>query len=98
MNPRLTSTAGRAFLNGEPTEHYIDLSCYLSEKYPVDMQEDTIPHELAHIIAWRLFQEPRHGAAWKQTAIRLYGNCNRTHQYETLNAAQRKASQAAWKQ
>ena len=81
MNPRLTATAGRAFLHPEMKDQYIDLSCYLSEKYPVDMQEDTIPHELAHIIAWRLYKARGHCATWKQTAIRLYGKCDRTHKY-----------------
>jgi predicted SprT family Zn-dependent metalloprotease len=89
MNARLTSTAGRAFVLGVPQK--CDFSCYLMEKYPEEFFADTIPHELAHIIAYRLHEDKGHGKHWKETATRLYGNCNTTHHMETLHAAKKRA-------
>ena len=75
MNARLTSTAGRAFIEND----YIDLSCYLMENNQEYFAKDTIPHELAHMIAWRLYKDRGHGKAWKYVAYTLYGSYNRCH-------------------
>jgi SprT protein len=84
MNARLTSTAGRAFI-----EHgYIDLSCYLMTNNPETFAEDTIPHELAHMIAFRLYQDRGHGKAWKYVAQTLYGANNRCHTMQTKRRAE----------
>lgn len=87
MNSRLTSTAGRAFLE----QDYIDLSCYLMDNNREYFAEDTIPHELAHIIAWRLYKDRGHGAAWKSVALALYGANNRCHTMQTKRKAEKNA-------
>ncbi len=75
LNNRLKSTAGRAFI-----EHgYIDLSVSLMRDNMDYFARDTIPHELAHMIAWRLYGDRGHGKAWKWVAHTLYGANNRCH-------------------
>lgn len=61
MNSRLTAIAGRAWLSSD----FIDLSCYLMEQYPEVIKAETIPHELCHFIAWRLYRDKGHGPEWK---------------------------------
>lgn len=86
MNARLTSTAGRAFIE----DGYSDFSCYLMEKNAEHFAKDTIPHELSHHIAYRLYGDKGHGKAWKMVALKLYGQNNTYHTMETLNQAKRK--------
>lgn len=86
LNKRLTATAGRAFLDHD----YMDLSVYLFERNIKDFCEDTIPHELAHFIAWRVYKDKGHGKAWKWVAHTLYGNPQRCHNYETKFEAQKR--------
>lgn len=85
MNARLTSTAGRAWLE----DNYIDLSCYLMERYPAEFRDDTIPHELCHHIAYRLYSDKGHGPAWKNT-MRVMGlKDERLHKMVTKSQAQK---------
>jgi predicted SprT family Zn-dependent metalloprotease len=79
MNPRLTATGGRAFLD----HNYCDFSCYLMEREPDYYKSNTIPHELAHHIAWRLYKDNGHGKAWKDVSKMLYGDDNRCHSMGT---------------
>jgi len=83
LNPRLTSTAGRAWI-----EHgFIDLSCYLMSNNAQAFADDTIPHELCHMIAWRLYQDRGHGKGWKFTMQKMGLTPTRCHDMETLNQA-----------
>lgn len=77
INARLTATAGRAFIESNPA--YCDFSAYLMSRDSRYFAVDTIPHELAHHIAWRLYRDNGHGRAWKDVALALYGNNNRCH-------------------
>lgn len=86
LNSRLTGTAGRAFLQGGKVE----LSCYFLEQYPDAMLSNTLPHELAHIIAYRMYGEENHGKAWKMVARSLYGQCNTYHNYTTMRQAKKR--------
>ena len=81
INKRLKSTAGRAFIMAD--QPYSDYSLYLLNKYRQEFENDTIPHELSHHIAWRVWKDRGHGKAWKQVAERLYGSCARTHTMES---------------
>lgn len=81
VNKRLTSTAGRAWLESGKIEY----SAYFLEEYTQDMFENTIPHELAHIIAYRMYGEKNHGKAWKLVALALYGYNNTYHDYIPKN-------------
>ena len=85
MNARLTATGGRAFLD----QNYCDFSCYLMDREPDYFKANTIPHELAHHIAWRLYKDNGHGAAWKNVALQLYGENNRCHAMGTKHRHQK---------
>lgn len=77
INNRLTSTAGRAW--AEDGKGKIDLSRYLMERYPEYFTRDTIPHELAHIISNRLFNDGMHKAGWKFTVQTMGCKTTRCH-------------------
>ena len=85
VNARLTATAGRAFY----TLDKCDFSCYLLDLNPTYFIDDTIPHELAHIIAWRLYKYAGHGKPWKEIALALYGANNRCHSMGTKSQHER---------
>jgi predicted SprT family Zn-dependent metalloprotease len=75
INTRLTSTAGYAFYCGTK----IDLSAKLmSENYQY-FAHDTIPHELAHIIADKIFGSKGHDDAWKKTCVIMGFKTTRCH-------------------
>lgn len=85
MNSRLTATAGRAWLKSD----FIDLSCYLMEKYPDYFENDTIPHELCHFIAYRVFGDKGHGPQWKFVMMELGLIPNRLHSMQTKHQAEK---------
>lgn len=64
LNGRLKTTAGRAFIEDNP--QYIDLSPELFWEYTEEFLHDTIPHELAHLVAYTVFGDSGHGKGWKQ--------------------------------
>lgn len=86
LNARLTSTAGRAWLQ----EGFIDLSCYLMSNNPEEFAKNTIPHELCHMIAWRLYQDKGHGKPWKHTMMTMGLPPDTYHTMETLAMAKAK--------
>ena len=88
MNPRLTATAGRAF----NCNTKIDLSCYLMQKNFNHFHNDTIPHELCHVIACRKFKSKGHDAAWYNVVEFLKVNTARCHTLETMTQAKKKTS------
>lgn len=63
INKRLKTTAGRAWIDANP--QYIDLSYELLQQYPDYFSQDTIPHELCHLIAFTVYEDSGHGPAWK---------------------------------
>lgn len=63
FNNRLKTTAGRAFLEKDP--QYIDLSTELMEQYPEEFCRVIIPHELAHIAAYNVYNDHGHRKGWK---------------------------------
>lgn len=65
MNGRLKTTAGRAWLEAGK----IDLSVSLMTDFPRQFCMDTVPHECAHIAAFRVFgyglqRGESHGKPW----------------------------------
>jgi predicted SprT family Zn-dependent metalloprotease len=86
MNARLTATAGRAFYMHD----FIDLSCYLMTNNMEYFKVDTIPHELCHIIAWRLYGDKGHGKGWKYVLKEMSVNGERCHTMQTKYQAERK--------
>ncbi len=85
MNARLTSTGGRAFLEAGKC----DFSCYLLGNNTEYFKKNTIPHELAHIVAYRLYGDKGHGQDWKNVAFMLYGDNNRCHTMQTKYRAEK---------
>lgn len=77
LNKRLKSTAGRAFIESVP--QYIELSHDLFSLYPEEFQTDTIPHELAHLVAYTVFNDPGHGKGWKTVMCTIGVEPNRCH-------------------
>lgn len=87
MNSRLTSTAGRAFIE----ENYTDYSCYLLLRNTDEFKNNTIPHELCHHIAFRLYGDRGHGKAWKKVMVEMGLKPDTYHNMETLHMANNKA-------
>ena len=85
LNKRLTSTAGRAFIE----DGYIDLSVYLLGRNTDYFKRDTIPHELCHMIAWRVYGDRGHGKAWKYVMQQMGVNGKRCHTMQTKSQAER---------
>ena len=78
FNKRLTSTAGRAWHD----RNYIDISYKLYQENVQAFEMDTIPHELAHIIACKYFQSTGHDNAWRYVYQTLTGKTpSRCHSY-----------------
>lgn len=86
INRRFTSMAGRASLN----DNLIELSEYLYLRNRQEFLKNTIPHELAHFIAYRKYKDRGHGKAWKEVAMYLYGDNSRCHKMETKSEAMKK--------
>lgn len=74
INTRLTSTAGRAFHCGTK----IDLSAKLMTENYEYFAWDTIPHEIAHIIAYKRGSKG-HDRAWKETCQIMGFKTTRCH-------------------
>jgi SprT protein len=77
MNGRLTSTAGRAFLQ----EGRLDFSKSLYAQNVENFLNDTVPHELAHIIAYRVYGSTGHDSAWRKVMDMLGFEPTRCHSY-----------------
>lgn len=86
LNNRLKTTAGRAFIENNP--QYIDLSVELFWEYTEEFLHDTIPHELAHLVAYTVFGDSGHGKGWK-TIIQQFG-INTTRLHNMVNTAHSK--------
>lgn len=74
--------AGRAGANT------IRLNFEALTKYPEDFISETIPHEVAHTVAFQLYGRniQPHGYQWKQVAIALGCKGDRCHEYELTPA------------
>lgn len=83
-------TAGQALYRyTDKFEFTIRINMDLYEKYKnAGFLQDTIPHEVAHIIIIDLFGNTvkPHGQEWKQVVCMLDGNDERCHSYNTKPA------------
>lgn len=77
LNARLKTTAGRAFIDNTP--QYIDLSPELFWEYTEEFLQDTIPHELAHLVAYTVFGDEGHGTGWKSVIQKMGIKTSRLH-------------------
>lgn len=87
INPHLRTTAGRAFFDS----NMVDFNKTLMEANKEYFINDTIPHELAHIIAFVLFGDDGHGAKWYEVFERMVGRpVERLHSMD-VSAVKRKS-------
>jgi SprT protein len=77
LNNRLKTTAGRAFIEENPQK--IDLSTDLFCQYTDHMIVDTIPHELAHLVAYTIHGDPGHGKGWYSVLKQMGIQTTRCH-------------------
>lgn len=77
LNNRLKTTAGRAWIDKAP--QYIDLSTELFWEYTEQFLCDTIPHELAHLVAYTVYGDEGHGKGWYSVLERMGIQTSRCH-------------------
>ena len=65
MSGRLKRTAGQAWLD----RGLIEISVLLFSEFEKEFHSNTIPHECAHFVAFRVFGEENHGKPWKQVMV-----------------------------
>lgn len=75
MNPRMRSVAGRARLS----RLTIELNARLLQDHPLEEFENTLIHELAHLLVFALFGARGHGVKWKNMMRRLGAVPTRCH-------------------
>ena len=80
INARLKSTAGRCFYESNT----VDFSASLMNEFPKEFALDTIPHEVAHQVAFNLFDDRGHGNPWKSVMIAYGIKPERCHNYFDL--------------
>jgi SprT protein len=83
LNNRLKTTAGRAFIEDVPQR--IDLSTDLFTQYTDRMISDTIPHELAHLVAYTVYGDSGHGKGWKSVVAHMGIATTRLHNMVNSN-------------
>ena len=62
----------------------IRLNRELLEKYTTDFIDQTVPHEFAHLVAYRVYGSriKPHGNEWRSIMVALGATPSRTHKYE----------------
>lgn len=78
MNNRLSTTAGRAWLE----QGLVEFSTKLYNENKESFLDDTVGHEFAHIVAFQVFQDKGHGAGWKSVVNSLGVGTKRCHSYQ----------------
>jgi SprT protein len=76
-NKRLKTTAGRAFL----TKNYIDLSNEMLWQHGEKFIAEIVPHELGHMVAYKVFKDEGHGQGWHFVMQVLGIPYSRTHTF-----------------
>jgi predicted SprT family Zn-dependent metalloprotease len=64
----------------------LEFNIYHIENYWDDMVEDTVPHEVAHVIDYMIRGDSNHDGHWQYIARSLGCTGNRTHNYEVKAA------------
>lgn len=82
LNNRLSRTAGRCW----QAENQIDLAGKFLDKFPVEMQNIILPHEIAHQIDFNLFGKSEkkcgHGKNWCEIMVKLGLPADKYHTLE----------------
>lgn len=87
INARLKSTAGRCFYES----NRVDFSASLLAEFLPEFAADTIPHEVAHQVAFNLFDDRGHGKPWKSVMIAYGIKPDRCHNYFDLRICRQEA-------
>jgi SprT protein len=64
---RMTSTAGYAYMS----KNHIQLSNYFMSREGREVFDETIGHEVAHIVAYQQFKDRGHGNGWKHVMRKI---------------------------
>lgn len=86
LRGRVAGLAGCRICAGVKT-YSLKFNCELIEsKHFDDMMQDTVPHEIAHLIAWSRpdLAARGHNAAWKRICVALGGTGARCHTYDVV--------------
>src|SRR3546814_372024 len=83
------TTAGKAHM----AKYHVQLNSVLYQENIQDFLEDTIPHEVAHLITYVLHgrEAKAHGNEWQSIMRALGVRPDRCHSYDTTNSAVAKA-------
>jgi SprT protein len=77
------TTAGKALLQ----ERHVQLNAILLTENIEHFEQDTIPHELAHLIVYHVLgRSGGHGQEWKEAMLRLGIEPKRTHNLDVTNS------------
>ncbi len=71
INKRLKTTGGRAFTWASP--QYINLSHDLLLEHGQAFIDFVVPHELAHLVAYTIYNDNGHGNGWKTVMMKDLG-------------------------
>lgn len=63
---RMTKTLGTAYYGAPDKPDFVRLSAVQFWQMPETYVLEVVPHELAHIAAWRVFEHSGHGRPWVQ--------------------------------
>jgi hypothetical protein len=77
MNSRVRRVLGRAKMNAIFNRYKIELNSAYSETVDEENLYNTIVHELAHIIAFRVYRDKGHGYYWRSVFLILDGDGKR---------------------
>jgi SprT protein len=78
-------TAGRAALQA----NLVKINEELFVRNREEFLAQTIPHEVAHLLAWRAFKDNGHGYGWKRVMVNFGLEPRRCHNYDTSEVARR---------
>lgn len=87
------TTAGRAWLN----QWRIQLNEQLCKENVEDFINSTVPHEVAHLVAYKVFGDDGHGKGWKSVMRALGLDPERCHDYDTHNVEGKRGRESMYR-
>ena len=79
-------TAGKC----HPSQRWVKLNPSMFKDNFKEMIGQTLPHEIAHLVAWKEYGERGHGAGWKRVMRRMGLQPDRCHDYDMSNVLKNK--------
>lgn len=81
------TAAGTAYI----TKNVINFNPVLLQENPEQFIKQTVTHEFAHILAYRVFDDRGHGKDWKRVMVQLGAEPKRCHNYDVSSVQRRTA-------